>query len=50
MMTENEAKEAIQEHFNGNTSNVKQFLDAIKIAESIAGEMTLEQLEEWSKN
>jgi hypothetical protein len=46
-MTESEAKEAIREHFQGNTSNVRRFLDALEVAEKINGEMTLEELEKW---
>ena len=46
-MTESEAREAIREHFQGNTSNVRRFLEALRIAEKAAGEMTLEELEKW---
>lgn len=47
-MTEGEAREAIREHFQGNTSNVRRFLEALQVAEKAAGySMTLEELEKW---
>ena len=48
-MTVEEAKDAIKKHFDGDVSNVKEFLDAIKIAEEDAGEMTLDELEKWGR-
>ena len=48
-MNEDEAKNILRQHFNGDISNVKNFLDAIRVAEAAVGPMTLEELEEWSK-
>jgi len=48
-MTESEAREAIREHFQGDTGNVRKFLEALQVAEKAAGSMTLEQLEAWGK-
>lgn len=48
MMTENEARAAIREHFQGDTGNVRKFLEALQVAEKAAGySMTLEELEKW---
>jgi hypothetical protein len=49
MMTEDEARTAIREHFQGDTGNVRRFLEALQVAEKAAGSMTLEQLEAWGK-
>ena len=43
------AKAIIKQHFNGDISNVRKFLDAVKVAEAAAGPMTIEELEKWSK-
>jgi hypothetical protein len=46
-MTEDEARAAIREHFQGDTGNVRRFLEALQVAEKANGEMTLEELEKW---
>ena len=49
-MTIDEARQAIKAHFNGDISNVRKFLEALKIAEESDGEMTIDQLEKWGNS